>query len=376
MISKIRNSELLPSLLLIFTTILAIFLQNSNYRDFYNACLNARASVSFMDYKLDKPLFLWVNDGLIAIFFFWIGLEVKKEILCGELNTNSKRILPLAGALGGAIVPALIYMLFNFFDSYRLQGFAIPTGTDTAFAIAILLMLKKYVSNSVRIFLLSLAIFDDVIAIIVIAIFYTSNLLYISLILSSIGVGLLLILNILHCTRRMFYLLVGIFLWVCVLESGVHTTLAGMLCAFFIPLNKKDGREFLERIMHNLTPYINYAILPIFTLFNAGVLIDFSLQNLNTVFFGIFFGLFIGKQLGVFGFCLLANKFGAVLPANKTILYGASILTGIGFTMSFFINTLVFEGNEIIFNSAKLAVLSASCCSAIFGFLWLRFKKV
>ncbi|MBZ7978583.1 Na+/H+ antiporter NhaA [Campylobacter sp. RM12654] len=374
MLSKIKNNELLPAFLLLFMTFLAIFLKNSSFSEFYNACLEARASVSFLDYSLSKPLFLWVNDGLVAIFFFWIGLEVKKEILCGELNTNSKRLLPLAGALGGIIVPALIYSIFNFFDTYRLSGFAIPTGTDTAFAIAILLMLKNYVPNSVRVFLLSLAIFDDIAAIIIIAIFYTNDLLYISLVLGSIGVGLLFILNIFHCTYKMFYLIVGAFIWVCVLESGVHTTLAGMLCAFFIPLHTKDNKEFLEQIMHDLTPYVNYAILPIFALFNAGVLLEFNLDNLNSVFFGIFFGLFIGKQLGVFSFCLLANKLGATLPSSKKILYGASILTGIGFTMSFFINTLVFEGNEAIFNSAKLAVLSASCCSAVLGFLWLRFK--
>lgn len=368
------NKELLPAFLLLFMTFLAIVLKNSSFSEFYDASLNARASVSFLDYSLSKPLFLWVNDGLIAIFFFWIGLEVKKEILCGELDTNKKRILPVAGAIGGILVPAIIYMLFNFYDSYKLSGFAIPTGTDTAFAVAILLILRKYVPNSVRVFLLSLAIFDDIAAIIIIAIFYTNELLYISLVLASIGVFVLLLLNLFHCTYKMFYLITGAFIWVCVLESGVHTTLAGMLCAFFIPLKTKDNKEFLEKIMHDLTPYVNYAILPIFALFNAGVLLDFSLGNLNSVFFGIFFGLFLGKQLGVFGFCLLANKFGATLPSSKKILYGASILTGIGFTMSFFINTLVFEGNADIFNSAKLAVLSASCCSAIFGFLYLRFK--
>lgn len=367
------KSDLFAAFLLLVMTILALILKNSDLSLYYDSVLNAKASVKFLEYELDKPLFLWVNDGLIAIFFFWVGLEVKKELTVGELDSFSKRVVPAAAALGGAVVPMLVYCLFNFHNPDTLKGFAIPMGTDTAFAVAILIILKNYIPYSLRVFALSSTIFDDMFAIIVIAIFYTNKLLFISLVLASFGIAALFILNILHCTRRVFYFIVGCFIWVCVLESGVHTTLAGMICAFFIPIYKKDGTFFLEKIMKELTPYVNYFILPIFALFNAGV--EFSLEKVhfNSVFFGVFFGLLVGKQIGVFSFCWVVNKFGAVLPSSKTQLYGMSILTGIGFTMSFFINTLVFEGNLEFFNSAKLAVLSASLCSAIIGYVVLRY---
>lgn len=210
-------------------------------------------------------------------------------------------------------------------------------------------------------------------AIIIIAIFYTNDLSLLSLTLAGFGVFVLFLFNLYHICIKAFYLIVGIFIWVCVLKSGVHATLAGMVCAFFIPLKTKENKEFLEPTMHNLTPYINYLILPLFALFNAGVLINgLSFDDFNSVFFGVFLGLFLGKQLGVFSFCIIASKFGAILPTKKSQLYGICILTGIGFTMSFFINTLVFDNNPELFNSAKLAILSSSLLSAIIGYIWLK----
>lgn len=374
MFKKIVTNELFAPILLIFMTALALILKNSNFNEYYELITNYKAGVIFGELNLIKPLTLWVNDGLMAIFFFWVGLEVKKEIMIGELSNFKAATLPLIAALGGVIVPAIIYTLFNLNDTLAIRGFAIPTATDIAFALGVLLLLKNRIPKSLTIFLLSLAIFDDIAAIIIIALFYTNELSLLSLSLAGCGLVILLLLNYLHICIKSFYIIVGIFIWVCVLKSGVHATLAGMACAFFIPLNTKDNKEFLEHIMHDLTPFINYLILPLFALFNAGVLINsLSINDFNAVFFGVFLGLFLGKQFGVFGFCLIASKFGFKLPSNKLQLYGVCILTGIGFTMSFFINTLVFENDPILFNSAKLAILSSSLVSAILGYIWLRF---
>lgn len=374
MLKRIITHELFAPCLLIFMAILALVLKNSSLNGFYELITNYKAGVIFGDLNLIKPLTLWVNDGLMAIFFFWVGLEVKKEILIGELSNFKAASLPLIAALGGVIVPALIYSFININDSFALQGFAIPTATDIAFALGVLLLLGNRIPKSLTVFLLSLAIFDDIAAIIIIALFYTNDLSVLSLSLATCGLAVLLVLNYLHISLKSLYVIVGIFIWVCVLKSGVHATLAGMACAFFIPLKTKDNKEFLEHIMHDLTPFINYLILPLFALFNAGVLVSgLSLNDFNAVFFGVFLGLFVGKQLGVFSFVLIASKFGFKLPSNKLQLYGVCILTGIGFTMSFFINTLVFENTPELFNSAKLAILSASFISAVLGYIWLRF---
>lgn len=370
---KFFKSELFAPVLLLFISFIAICLNNSPLSEFYNLCINYKFGIIFGDLKLIKPMLLWVNDGLMAIFFFWVGLEVKKEFMCGELKEIKAALLPLFAACGGVIVPALSYYAFNFNDNIAKLGFAIPTATDTAFALGILLLLGKKINKSLYTFLLSLAIFDDIAAIVIIALFYTNNLSMLALSLAGVGIIFLFILNIFNVTIKFLYILVGVFIWLCVLKSGVHTTLAGMLCAFFIPLKSKKDKHFLEHIMHELTPFIQYLILPVFALFNAGVMISgVNLENFNSVFFGIFVALFFGKQFGVFAFCLLAKKLNIIINVKLTELYGVCILTGIGFTMSFFINTLVFEENQLLFDSARLAVIIASFCSAIVGFIWLK----
>ncbi|MBZ8000165.1 Na+/H+ antiporter NhaA [Campylobacter canadensis] len=370
---KFFKSELFAPILLLFVSFIAICLNNSPLSELYNLCVNYKFGIIFGDLELIKPMLLWVNDGLMAIFFFWVGLEVKKEFMCGELKEIKAALLPLFAACGGVVVPALVYYVFNFSDDIRKLGFAIPTATDTAFALGILLLLGKKVNKSLYTFLLSLAIFDDIAAIVIIALFYTNDLSILALSLAGIGVVLLFVLNFLNVTIKFFYILVGTFIWLCVLKSGVHTTLAGMLCAFFIPLKSKEDEHFLEHIMHELTPFIQYLILPIFALFNAGVVINgIGLENFNSVFFGIFLALFFGKQFGVFAFCLLAKKLNIIINASLAELYGVCMLTGIGFTMSFFINTLVFEEHQLLFDSARLAVVMASFCSAILGFIWLK----
>lgn len=365
------KGDLFPPILLLIVTALALIANNSNLSGIYESIINYKGGVIFGDISLIKPMLLWVNDGLMAIFFFWVGLEVKKEILQGELNSLKKASLPLIAASGGVIVPAIIFMSLNPDD---IKGFAIPTATDIAFAYGVLLLLGDKIPSSLKIFLLSLAIFDDLAAIVLIAVFYTNELSFLSLGLASICIMVLVIFNYLNITYRSFYVLIGIIMWLCVLKSGVHATLTGIICAFFIPMYKKDKTTFLKDIMNDLTPYVNYIILPIFAFFNAGISLGgIGIDSFNTVFFGAFLGLLVGKQVGVFGFCLIASKFGFSLPSSKIKLYGVALLTGIGFTMSFFINTLVYDENPLFFNSAKLAVLSASFLSAILGYIWLKF---
>lgn len=373
-IYNIFKHELFPPCLLIFFTFLALVFKNTSLSDFYDVVVSSKIGFVALDYTLIKPIVLWVNDGLIAIFFFWVGLEVKKELIVGELNTIKTSALPLMGAIGGVVMPSLVFIALNYSNSIALKGFAIPSGTDTAFAVGILLLLGRKASRSMKVFLLSLAIFDDIMAIVIIAIFYTNELSFMSFVLAGVGLCVLLIFNILNICIRKIYAIVGIFIWLCVLKSGVHATLAGMLCAFFIPLYDKNNNEFLNKIIDDLTPYINYFILPIFALFNAGIgLGSISIENFNMVFFGVFFGLVIGKQIGVYSMCQLAFKLGIARPFSNSLLYGVSLLTGIGFTMSFFISTLVYEKNELLFNSAKLGVLSASFISAVCGYIWIRF---
>lgn len=373
-VMKFLKSDLFSPILLLIMTALALIANNSSLSSVYESIVNYKTGVVFGDLSLIKPMILWVNDGLMAIFFFWVGLEVKKEILQGELNSLKKASLPLIAASGGVIVPALIFILFNYSDQNKLMGFAIPTATDIAFAFGVVLLLKDKVPASLRIFILSLAIFDDISAILIIAIFYTNELSMLSLGFAFCFMVVLFVFNRFCITYRSFYVIVGALMWLCVLKSGVHATLAGMVCAFFVPMKKKNNDEFLSVIMHDLSPFVNYLILPLFAFFNAGIMLDgIGLNSFNSVFFGIFLGLFFGKQLGVFSFCLMALKFGFNLPSSKMKLYGIAILTGIGFTMSFFINTLVYSDNEELFNSAKLAVLSSSFLSAVIGYFWLRF---
>ncbi|EAH6228240.1 Na+/H+ antiporter NhaA [Campylobacter upsaliensis] len=372
------HNEAFGGVLLIICTIFALLVQNSSLSDHYRELLNLNMGFVAGEFRLEKPFLLWVNDGLISIFFFAIGLELKKELMQGAFKEVRSIILPFAAALGGIIVPASIFALVNVGDAYTLKGWAIPTATDTAFALAVLMMCGRHIPSSLKIFLLSLAIFDDVGAILIIAIFYTSKLSIVAFIVASCAILALLILNLLGITRKSFYFICSLILWVSVLKSGVHATLAGLITAFFIPVFTKDGKPFLKEIDESLKFWLVFVILPLFAFANAGV--NLANIDLKSIFsgasVGIFLGLFVGKQVGVFLFSYLAIKSGlARLPegANFKQLYGVCILTGIGFTMSLFIDGLAYEVSDIFNYADNLSILVASFCSGILGFVYLKF---
>ncbi len=371
-------------ILLIFITILALVLQNSGLSEAYTSFLHTHVEIRFGNFQIAKPLLLWVNDGLMAIFFFLIGLEVKREVLEGHLSSLSQIALPGIAAIGGMVVPALVYIAFNQGDSFAMKGWAIPTATDIAFALGVLSLLGKKVPISLKIFLLALAIIDDLGAIIIIALFYTTDLSTTSIIVASVALSILFLMNRLGVASKAAYILVGVVLWASVLKSGVHATLAGVALAFMIPLNVKDseGKTFSmsKQMEHALHYWVAFAILPLFAFVNAGVdLRGISIDEMfGPVPMGIMFGLFIGKQLGVFGFSWLAIKLGlAKLPtdSNWQQLYGVSVLTGIGFTMSLFIDTLAFNDTQIYHYADKLAILLGSFLAGLVGYLILKFSK-
>jgi NhaA family Na+:H+ antiporter len=377
------RKESSAGIILIIVTIFALLLQNSFMSDFYASFLHTPVEFRFGDLQIAKPLLLWVNDGLMAVFFFLIGLEVKRELKVGHLSSLSQIILPGFAALGGMVVPALIFIAFNRGDDFSMHGWAIPTATDIAFALGILSLLGSRVPVSLKIFLMALAIIDDLGAIVIIALFYTNELSIMSISIATIALFILFVMNRMNVAIKSAYIIVGIILWVSVLKSGVHATLAGVALAFMIPLTSKDkeGNTFsmAEEMEHDLHYWVAFFILPLFAFVNAGVdLKGISIEEMaGPVPLGIIFGLFIGKQVGVFGFSWLAIKMGvASLPreSNWTLLYGVSVLTGIGFTMSLFVDTLAYNDTQIYHYSDKLAILLGSCLSAIVGYLILRMK--
>ena len=380
-IDEFIKKESSSGLLLIAVTLLALFLQNSFLTNAYSHFLHTPVHISIGTFGIAKPLLLWVNDGLMAIFFFLIGLEVKREVLEGELSSKSQIALPAIAALGGMIIPALIFIFFNHTDAFAMNGWAIPTATDIAFALGILSLLGKRVPVSLKIFLMALAIIDDLGAIVIIALFYTSDL---SLISISIALGSIVVLvgmNQLKVIKKAAYILVGIVLWISVLKSGVHATIAGVVLAFCIPLysTNANGERFsmLKEMEHDLHYWVAFFILPLFAFVNAGVdLKDLAPSAIvSDVSLGVILGLFLGKQLGVFGFSFLAIKLGfASLPTGSNFkqLYGVAILTGIGFTMSLFVNTLAYNDTDLFHYADKLAVLLGSFLSGIVGYLYLR----
>ena len=368
-------------LLLIFVTLLALFLQNSFLTDFYTNVLHTPVQVTFGAFGIAKPLLLWINDGLMAVFFFLIGLEVKREVLEGELSSKEQIILPLVAAMGGMFIPALVFIFFNQADPFAMKGWAIPTATDIAFALGILSLLGKRVPVSLKIFLMALAIIDDLGAIVIIALFYTSDLSILSIVIALAALVGLVLLNAFHVVKKAAYILIGIVLWMSVLKSGVHATIAGVVLAFTIPLYsfRANGERFsmLKEMEHDLHYWVAFFILPLFAFANAGVdLKDLEISALlSNVSLGIALGLFLGKQLGVFGFSYMAIKLKlAVLPKGASLkqLYGVSILTGIGFTMSLFVNTLAFNDSNTYHYADKLAILLGSFASGIVGYLVLR----
>ena len=377
-ITKGQHRETLGGILLIISAIFALLVQNSPLSIYYSEFLSLQVGFNVGEFGLNKPFLLWINDGLIAIFFFAIGLELKKEFTQGDFKNPHNIILPFVAALGGIALPALIFALINHHDAYALKGWAIPTATDTAFALAILLMCGRQIPASLKVFLLALAIFDDVGAILIIAIFYTTDLSFLALVVATGAIIALLFLNVFGITRKSFYFICSLVLWVSVLESGVHATLAGIITALFIPLQTKQGEPFLKEIDSSLKFWLIFVILPLFAFANAGVnLANLDLDSvLSGVSLGIFLGLFVGKQVGVFAFAYLAIKMGwAKLPENANLrqLYGVCILTGIGFTMSLFIDGLAYEVSDVFNYADNLSILIASFCSGILGFIFLKF---
>jgi NhaA family Na+:H+ antiporter len=364
-----ENTELYGGIALGVATLAALLIANSVLEPQYSALLEAKGEIRIGSIGLSKDLEHWINDGLMAIFFLLIGLEIKREAIEGSLASVQKAALPIIAAAGGFIVPAAIYAAACWGDPQALRGWAVPCATDIAFAIGICALLGRAVPASLKAFLLALAIIDDLMAIIVIAVFYTDELSAISLMLSGIGIAALAALNLLNVRKVTAYVVVGVFTWVCVLKSGVHATLAGVAVGLAIPLARYEGESLLEHVEHALKPWVAYGIVPVFAFANAGVpLSGVSLSSLTAaVPLGIIGGLFFGKQLGVFGVTTAAIKLGiAELPPGVSVLqfYGIAVLTGIGFTMSLFIGTLAFD-DETVLAQIRLGVLAASILCAI-----------
>ncbi len=380
-IREFLKLESASGVLLVFAAAAAIALANSPLEHLYYRFFHLDLTVTLGDVGISKPLQLWINDGLMAVFFFLVGLEVKRELLEGELRSRDQIVLPAAAAIGGFVVPAAIYAVINAGDPEALAGWAIPAATDIAFALGVLSLLGDRVPVALKVFLTSLAIFDDIAAIVIIAIFYTLDLSPLSLGLAAVGYLGLVVLNRSGVVRIAPYVLVGLFIWFCVLKSGVHATLAGFVVALAIPMRSEseayEGSP-LRHLEHVLHPWVAFMILPVFAFANAGV--SFSGVSadvlLGGVPVGIALGLFLGKQTGVMTFVWLAVRLGiARLPAgiNWPAVYGVALITGIGFTMSLFIGSLAFEHAERTYEvEIRVAVLLASLASAGLGYLVLR----
>jgi len=369
--------EAASGLVLLFAAAIALYLSNSNYSDFFNKILSTYIFIGFQNFGLDLSVLHWINDVLMAIFFFVVTLEIKREFLQGELSQPKQALLPIIGAIGGMVVPALIYVFINFNEVGTLKGWAIPSATDIAFSIGVLSLLGSRVPISLKIFLMALAIIDDLGAIVIIAFFYSSELSYIYLLLIFISLLILIIINKLGIKIFSPFLFVGLFLWFFTHESGIHSTISGVLLALTIPHKKgKESFSLLLKLEHFFSPYVAFGIMPLFALANAGV----SLENLSIkslfdpVPFGILCGLFFGKQIGVLLFSFLSIKFKlAEMPSKCTWfeLYGVALLTGIGFTMSLFVGNLAFSENLEHMDGVKIGVLSGSLLSTLVGYFVL-----
>ena len=366
--------EAASGLLLIAAAALALIVNNSPLSHYYTAFLDVPVAVQIGALQIAKPSLLWINDGLMALFFLLIGLEVKRELLEGQLSKPSQVVLPGAAAIGGMVVPALIYWFINKDYPDALGGWAIPMATDIAFALGVLALLGKRVPVSLKLFLMTLAIIDDLGAIIVIAVFYSSELSGVSLLLAAACLIALIAMNRMGVIKVAPYMIVGLILWVCVLKSGVHATLAGVTLAFCIPLRTKNSETSpLMSIEHALHPWVAYAILPLFAFANAGVsLAGVSMHSfVSHVPMGIAAGLLIGKTLGVFGLTWIAIKTGmAALPAgaNWGQVFGVAILCGIGFTMSLFVGSLAFVAGSDYVGMDRMGILTGSILAALIGY--------
>ena len=373
--------EAASGLVLLIAAIIALVISNSNLSELYFTTLEQYLFIGVNNFGLKLSVHHWINDLLMAIFFFFVTLEIKREFIQGELSNLKKALLPIIGAVGGMVIPALVYVLINLGNSETLNGWAIPSATDIAFSLGILSLLGSRVPISLKIFLTALAIIDDLGAILIIAFFYSGDLSisYLSLIL--ISYILLLVLNKFGIKKFIPYLIIGSFMWFFTYKSGIHATIAGVLLASTIPHRAKE-KDFslLIKLEHAISPYVAFIIMPIFAFANAGVnLTGLSFSSLLApVPLGILLGLFVGKQVGVMVISYLAVKLGAAQMPDKSnwlSLYGVSILTGIGFTMSLFVGNLAFVENTQYMDGVKIGVLSGSLLSTIFGYFILLYAS-
>ena len=379
-ITQFLKLETSGGITLMLAAAIALVLANSPLNSVYTLLIDTPVEIRVGTFEIAKPLLLWINDGLMVIFFFLVGLELKRELIEGELSDRRKIILPGVGAIGGMLVPALIYAFFNAGDEIAMKGWAIPAATDIAFALGILALLGSRVPVSIKIFLTSLAIFDDIGAIVIIALFYTEKISITALVIVACLILILVLLNRSNIESKSLYVLVGIIMWVAMLKSGVHATLVGVILAIFIPMKSKTQTDYspLKSMEHDLHVPVAYLILPIFAFANAGIrIIGMGVEEiLHGVPLGIALGLFVGKQVGIFGLCWIAIKLNFTsLPDGISwgSLYGAAALCGVGFTMSLFIGSLAFEetGINLLFDE-RLGIILGSLASGIVGYLVLR----
>lgn len=377
------KNESSSGLILLSFAIIAIIIANSSFATTYENILHTHITIGYNEFSLSMSALHWINDGLMAIFFLVVGMEIKRELVFGELKSLKETILPISAAIGGMIVPAIIYLLLNYKEA-TIAGWGIPMATDIAFALGILSLVGRKAPKGIIIFLTALAIVDDLGAIIVIAIFYTSEIYW-----SSLIIGLIILIGLILANRfkvkvSYIYIILGVLLWICVLKSGIHATIAGVLLGMVLPAGE-NIHEFktsiLYRFEHTLTPWSSFVIMPIFALANSGIAIDINSMStaiLEPVSLGIILGLFIGKQIGIFGVSYILVKLKiAKLPSKvtKRHLYGASVLGGIGFTMSLFVSSLSFR-NEAVLTTSKISIMIASLLSAILGTIIFSLIKI
>ena len=366
--------EASSGIMLLIAAILALVISNGSYSDEYFSILKKYITLGTDSFGLKLSVLHWINDVLMAIFFFFVSLEIKREFLQGELSNPKQALLPIIGAIGGMVVPALFYIFINYSDSTTLNGWAIPSATDIAFSLGVLSLLGKRVPISLKVFLTALAIIDDLGAIVIIAFFYSGNIQSTYLILMLLSVIVLIGLNKFKINNFLPYLVVGIFLWDFTHQSGIHATIAGVLLALTIPHNTKNNKNsLLLKLEHGLSPYVAFGIMPLFAFANAGVSLEGLSFNvlLDKVPLGILLGLFVGKQLGVFVFSYVSIKLKiAQMPGNSSWynFYGVGILTGIGFTMSLFVGNLAFVENAQYMDGVKIGVLTGSLLSTLAGY--------
>jgi NhaA family Na+:H+ antiporter len=378
LIQNFLSMKTASGLLLISAAALALLVANSPLNSVYATLFALPVEFRVGGFEIAKPLLLWINDGLMALFFLYIGLELKREVLEGQLRDLRQAALPAAGAIGGMLVPAALYIAFNRQDPIALEGWAIPAATDIAFALAILTLLGPRVPVSLRAFLVTIAIFDDVGAIAIIALFYSDNLSYLALATALACLVPLWVMNRKGVAQKAPYLLIGAIMWAALLKSGVHATLAGVLLAFFIPM-RHEGSSPAKELEHDLHGTVAFGVLPLFAFANSGLVLgDLTLNDvLHPIPMGIAIGLFVGKQVGVFIFCWVACRFRlAKLPQDMSWMhvYGVAALCGVGFTMSLFIGSLAFEETGVnLLQDERIGILLGSVLSGIYGYLILRF---